>query len=493
MGIAALMATAAVPSLAVDLPITTLVPVVPGTPETRSTPFIAWFQDLSRIGYVEEEYLISGGANVYQYLDDTSESPEVMIRDLEVPYTSRILVRKPTRRGKFNGTVYVEILNPTAGWDGDAVWNMNHEYLTREGAVYVGLTSKPVAINFLAGNNVPPRFNWGQPPLVPRDASRYETLSMPYFGQIWDMLSELGALLKSNDSANPLRGMGVERVIMGGYSQSAAYQVTYANSFHGDATLPDGSPIYDGYYIAAGGPRAKQVNRIPPASENLPNGDARNLVMVDVPVIRFQTETEIFGFAPGSFTVRQTEPAYPLIRFYEMAGGSHADKGTNDVSGPALARDLGFPDFAAACDLELNPIRISYVQSALLEVLDRWIRGDQRPPRSRVLDIAIDANGNNVIALDEDRNALGGVRPPTIEVPLGNYLAFNTGPPGTFCFLFGGIIPFDDAEIDRRYRNHGQYVRRVTKEAKRAVKQRFLLKPDAMALRRQAAQSSIGK
>jgi len=285
--------------------------------------------------------------------------------------------------------------------------------------------------------------------------------------------------------------MGVERVIMGGYSQSAAYQVTYANSFHADATMPDGSPIYDGYYIAAGGPRAKQVNRIPPAEESLSAGDARNLVVVDVPVIRFQTQTEIIGFAPGSFTVRQTEPTYPLVRFYEMAGGSHADLGTNEVSGPALFRDLGFPDFAAFCNLELNPIRISFVQSALLEALDSWVRGDQLPPPSELVTLTTDAGGDTIIALDADGNALGGVRPATLEVPLGNYLAFNTG--GGFCFLFGGFVAFDDAELGSRYRNHGQYVKRLTSEATRAVQQRFLLQPDAQTLRNQAAQSSIGK
>ena len=482
-GVATVLAVTAVPSQAVDLPTTTLLPVVPGTPETRSTPFISWFGDLHRVGYVEEEYLISGGANVYEYVDNAAQSPEVTIRDVEVPYTSRILVRKPTRRGRFSGTVYVEILNPTAGWDGDAVWNMNHEYLVREGAAYVGLTSKPVAVNFL-------RDIWGQPPFPPRNNSRYATLSMPFFGQIWDMLSELGALLKtSDDPDNPLYGMRVERIIMGGYSQSAAYQVTYANSFHSDAAMPNGSPVYDGYYVAAGGSRAKNVNRPTPIEESLPAGDARNLIAVDVPVVRFQTQTEVVGF--GSYVIRQTEPTYPLVRFYEMAGGSHADEGTNEVSGVALFRDLGLPDFAAFCNLDLNPIRISFVQSALLEVLDRWVRGAQLPPPSQLIDLTTDAMGNTMVVLDADGNAVGGVRPATLEVPLGTYLAFNTG--GGFCFLFGGFVAFDDAEIRSRYRNHGQYVKRLTKEATRAVQERFLLQPDAQTLRNMASQSSIGK
>jgi hypothetical protein len=317
---------------------------------------------------------------------------------------------------------------------------------------------------------------------------------MPFFGQIWDMLSELGALLKTaDDPNNPLRGMGVERVIMGGYSQSVAYQLTYANSFHAGATMPDGSPIYDGYYMGAGVVQAKNVNRPTLADDEvLPVGDARNLIAVDVPVVRFQTQTEVVNPAfRFTYTVRQTEDDYPLVRTYEMAGGSHADKATNDIGGVALARDLGLPSFAAFCSLELNPIRIGFVQSALLEITDRWIRGDQAPPPSELLELTEDPLGNKLIVLDADGNAIGGIRPPTLEVPLGTYLSSNPGP--AFCRLFGAFVPFDDAEIASRYRNHGQYVRRMSEETNRAVRERFLLRPDAQTLRREAAQSAIGK
>jgi hypothetical protein len=467
-------------TLAVDLPSTELLPVIPGEPETRSTPFIS-AGDLSGVGYVEEEYLVSGGANIYEYVDNAGQSPEVGIRDAEVPYTSRILVRKPSKAHKFNGTVYVEVLNPTAGWDGDPIWGMTDEYITREGAAYVGLTSKPVALEFL-------RDLWGSVFGTVRNNERYATLEMPYFGQVWDMLSEVAALLKtSDDPDNPLYGFAVERIIMVGYSQSAAYQVTYANSFHESETMPDGSPVFDGYYIAAGGGRAKNVNRPTPLEEGLPGGDARNFIAVNAPAVRFQTQTEVIGF--GAYVVRQTEPAFPLIRLYEMAGGAHVDKATNE--GTALARDLGFPSFGEFCALDLNPIRIGFVESALMEVTDRWVRGDAQPPPSELITLTTDDLGNTIIALDADGNAIGGLRPPTLEVPLGTYLPNNTG--GGFCFLFGGFTGFDDAELASRYRNHGQYVKRVTQETRRAVKERFLLSPDAQTLRNDAAQSAIGK
>jgi len=83
---------------------------------------------------------------------------------------------------------------------------------------------------------------------------------MPQFGQVWDMLNQTGLLLKPPSSAdNPLADLDVDRIIMVGYSQSAAYQVTHANSFYSDAMTPGGAPIIYGYFISAGGDNAKHV------------------------------------------------------------------------------------------------------------------------------------------------------------------------------------------------------------------------------------------
>ena len=150
-------------SFAVDVPSTALLPILPGAPETRSTPFIAWFEDLSKSGYLETEFLVSGDANIYEYANSASQSSKVRVRDPDVAYASRILVRRPVNPDAFNGTVYLEVLNPTAGWDGDPIWQNTHDYMIRAGAAYVGLTSKPVALNFL-------RDTWGTGPgLVTRD------------------------------------------------------------------------------------------------------------------------------------------------------------------------------------------------------------------------------------------------------------------------------------------------------------------------------------
>ncbi len=462
------------------LPTSQLLPVVEGDPETRSTPFIAWFMDLAESGYVEQEYQVSGMADIYGYVDD---SPRVEVIEAYTPYATRILVRKPADPKRFNGTVYYEVLNATAGWDGDPIWQSTFEYITREGAAWVGMSTKPVTVDFL-------RDGWSNWPLVQRNGERYANLAMPGFGQVWDMLSQTALMLKTPGApGNPLAGYDVERIVMVGYSQSAAYQVTYVNSFHEAARSPGGEPLIDGYFISAGGDNAKHVTG-PTAStpENLADGDPRNFLYSSVPTMRFQTQTEVVNFP--SYTVRQSEADNPWLRFYEMAGGSHVDARINEVGGQALVRDLGLPpSFCPSPAVPYNPVIIGDVQSALLDRLDRWIDAGQMPPASRFLEL--ETTPNVRIVLNGDGNAIGGIQPPLLQVPLGTYLPTNTGP--GFCFLFGGFDPFSPADLDRRYRNHGSYVSQMARAVKRSQKEGFLLRPEAARLRRDAAGSDIGK
>src|SRR4051794_18521293 len=61
-------------------------------------------EDLKSMGYVEEEFLISGMANVY----DWPKPGPATIRIANAPYTTRVLVRRPINKSKFSGNVAVE-------------------------------------------------------------------------------------------------------------------------------------------------------------------------------------------------------------------------------------------------------------------------------------------------------------------------------------------------------------------------------------------------
>jgi len=462
----------------------------PLSAEERSTPFLAHLGDLSEFGYVEEEYEMSGTGNIYDYVDNEAQSAVVAISESDVPYVTRMLIRRPENPADFNGTVYIEILNSTAHWDDDPIWRMSYPSFVKAGSAYVGITSDPLTVSFL-------RDHWGAPEfcrgtqcyeLAPRNRDRYQHLNMDRFGQVWDILSQGAALLKDDKNPeNPMMGFGVERIIQTGYSQSAGFQKTYANSMHSRDVEEYGFAVYDGYFLGAGGFSAKKIN--PPLSGDDFIADVRRFVDVPVPVIRFQTETEMFGFSNAQ-TGRQVEtgePDGPKIRTYEMAGGVHVDLQLETTGLLIRERDMGFSNEPAVCPLPVIPISVSYIQSALLRATESWVRDGIEPLPSQLIELGTNENMRAVVVFDENGNATGGLRSPQIEVPLGQYvanpftLAFDLG--NANCFLNGGFIAFDDAKFRQLYPTDQDYSRAVDREICRAVADGIVLAEDADSLR----------
>src|SRR5688572_19107839 len=79
-------------------------------------------EDLKKVGYVEEEFLISGVANVYDW---TTEGP-ARARTANAPYTTRVLIRRPASRARFSGNAIVEPLNPSNRFDLNIGWAISH-------------------------------------------------------------------------------------------------------------------------------------------------------------------------------------------------------------------------------------------------------------------------------------------------------------------------------------------------------------------------------
>src|SRR5687767_257220 len=92
--------------------------------------------DLAAAGYVEEEFLVSGTANVYRYGADGTVEVD---RD-GVAYTTRILIRRPEDPQRFSGNVHVETAHPQYGVT--VVWVQTHEYLLANGDAYVSITTR---------------------------------------------------------------------------------------------------------------------------------------------------------------------------------------------------------------------------------------------------------------------------------------------------------------------------------------------------------------
>ena len=101
-------------------------------------------EDLSKVGYVEDEYFVSGKANVY--IVDRRRVRGHGAHARTCPYTTRILVRRPAKASRFSGNVVVEMLNPSNQFDLNIGWAMAHRQMVRNGDAWVGITDKPIDV-----------------------------------------------------------------------------------------------------------------------------------------------------------------------------------------------------------------------------------------------------------------------------------------------------------------------------------------------------------
>ena len=69
--------------------------------------------------------------------------------DVDHPYSTRIVVRRPRQAARFNGTAIVEWYNVSQGHDGEDEWFQSYEHLLRCGYAWVGVSAQAVGVNAL--------------------------------------------------------------------------------------------------------------------------------------------------------------------------------------------------------------------------------------------------------------------------------------------------------------------------------------------------------
>src|SRR5262245_40584327 len=110
------------------------------TIESVGSPAGAWIQptiDPSRVDYVQEEYFISGTASAFSNVGPLgSDGMWTVTPAATAPYKTRILVYRPEKAKKFNGTVIVEWLNVSGGIDAGPDWTLMHTELVRAGYIW---------------------------------------------------------------------------------------------------------------------------------------------------------------------------------------------------------------------------------------------------------------------------------------------------------------------------------------------------------------------
>jgi hypothetical protein len=400
----------------------------------------------------------------------------------------------------------VEPLNPSNLFDLNIGWAMSGDQFMRNGDVWVGFTSKPVAVQALKtfDSGRYGSLSWANP--LPLDDPRNCTTTniqtivdplavrsrMTEDGLVWDIFSQIGTWLKSDAASNPLafgrggqRASHVDREYGFGYSQTGSMMITYMNAIQPRVVADEGKPIYDGYFVGVAGGGfigAAPLNQCTPVP---PLGDPRrSLRNAGVPVIQMMSQSDyLFGIAS-----REPDGDTPPDRFrhYEMAGAAHATP--DELFYSARPEDIlaaGREVPAMSCNnvpRSRFPNRI-FIDAALQNI-DLWSRQGLPAPPGR--DILVEG-GQPV--LDEFGNVLGGLRSPYLDVPTSTW--FGSSPGGSFCFIAGHEVPFDQATLDELYPSQGAYVSAVARDVGELVGDRYITRADGQKLIREAAQTDI--
>lgn len=432
------------------------VPEVTGPiPVTQdSYPFLATDIDLSKYGYVEEEFFITGRG--YRY--DTSGSPRPAdqtaprietagpLGDGSYPFKTRIVVRRPANPANANGTVVAEWNNVTAFRDIEWNWFGDPDFMLRNGYTFVGVTAQNVGVTGLKAFN----------------AARYGSLEVRWdptvtSGPLDDLSYDvygaaINAIRGGGTGVDPLGGVEADTVIASGESQSCGRLANHHN------WIEPNQDIVDAYLLTVCGTplrtdRPEKVVRILTETEN-------------------QTER-----SPANF------PDTSSIRHWEVAGTSHLPRLAWDNAGGLLNRD--FLAITVGCQkFPLSLVQWPFTANRAIVGLVDWVKDDVAPP--------IAPRGQyegGVLVRDESGIAEGGIRYPELTVPTGVNDGVNS--PGTggnplfssFCFLLGSNTVFSSTELHERYTDFADYVRKYADATDEFLETGFILPEDADRLK----------
>lgn len=441
----------------------------PVTGGTRGQPFNAMSTQLAdRLAYTEEEYVIGGDATAYAADGALGDDGHWAVTETGTqPYRTRILVRRPRDAQRFDGTVFVEWLNVTAGVDGDPDFGLIHDELARHGSAWVGVSAQKVGVEG-GGGALPVDVPGVQiQALKEWDPQRYGSLAHPGDPYSYDIYSQAAQAVRHPDGPDVLGGLVPRHVIAVGESQSAFRLVTYVDAVH------PRDRIFDGFLIHSRGGGGAALGE---SANVLGEGTARIRDDLDVPVLQFLTETDLVGVV-GFHRAEQDDT--DRLRTWEVAGTAHADRSLLDHGRDStVGQPGGDPgaDLAAQCG-SINEGSQGHVLRAAVAALRSWVTEGSAPPHAPRIEVAGDA-----IARDGRGIARGGIRTPAVDAPVS--VLTGEAPPGrsVLCMLFGDTRLFDAATLAALYPTHQDYVDAVTASADAAVTAGFLLRPDADAI-----------
>jgi hypothetical protein len=411
--------------------------------------------ELSQYGFVEEEYFVSGTANVY-------EPGTTLIKSTQ-PYTTRIIVRRPLDTYKFSGSAHMEAFADET--ERVSTWLRAWPYFVSNGDIWIGISVSSANVEHM--HKV-------------FDAARYDQLQVPDDEMRWDIMAQVAWLMRSPDG--PLAKLhyhdqsaitpGLFRVYASGWAHTGCVVSDFVNNGHHQLNRrPNGRPVIDGY-----------------VSGLCPQGTPLQ-VPADAAVMQIMSESE-YESPQSAVTIaaRQPDGSSPLerrYRWYDVAGASRAgflDQPQFSIS----AFQMGWTErVSIACDEPLiNSSAMNEVARVSLRNLDEWIRIGYHPPEGEVFNL----DDTGVIARDEYGNAIGGSRSHATEVPISTFTPRSEVSSnatlealGGDCAQFGHEQPFSSALVEKLHGDSRAYLEKVTDSVILLVNSRRLLEIDADA------------
>ena len=305
--------------------------------------------DLGQVGYTLEEFFLESAATCYEPAGPAGADGYWQVTPAgQAPFATRLVVCRPSDPGAFTGTVILEWLNVSAGFDAPAHWMLTHRQVVRAGWAWVGVSAQRAGIEggsiFDTAGEEPDsgsRRAMVLPALKESDPGRYGALHHPGDAFSFDIFSQAARAVRDGGVLGPLP---VECLLATGQSQSAIHLVSYVN-----AVAPSVAPeaACDGYLIGSRtGFAALLTGWDGRIRAEGPDG-ARVRTDGRAPVLTVQTESDVTGVLAG-VTARQ--PDSSRFRWWEIAGAAHADTyvlgAAFSDSGDAAARRAGPADGA---------------------------------------------------------------------------------------------------------------------------------------------------
>lgn len=416
----------------------------------------------TQFGYVEEEYFIAGDARAYEAVGTWETDGRWDVReDTTAPYVTRIVVRRPSDPGAFDGTAIVEWHNVSSGLDSNPDFALAHEEALAHGSAWIGVSAQRVGVE---GGG--PFFTFAdrdELPLKVWDPERYADLSHPGDDYSFDIFSQAAQALLRPEGVDPMGGLKVDRLIAIGESQSAVRLVTYVNAVHPSADLFDGFLLHSRFGSGAVLNDGVDARRTPYAWVRTDLGD---------PVFQVVSETDLFGL---SFADAR-QPDTDRIRTWEVAGTAHLDEAGMAFALASTRRwePTAELDVSGLCGFAVNDGPMGPVLRRALADLRAWVIEGVEPAHADQLETA-----DGAIVRDDLGIAIGGVRTPAVDAPLRVLSGEGSTEAGYLCSLFGSTEPLAPATITEMYPSQEAYVEAVTVAAEAATDGGYLLSADA--------------